>query len=148
MKTITSALILLAMLSAGAADAQPARKIRLALDVRGDNEGAVARVMADVRRELQALADVELVAAGDATRMVRIVVASGAGFVAASTIVTERYDRETLMVLGIEDDDTANRMMALQIVNDHQVMTGTDVGDVARRLVAALNGGILTRLRR
>ena len=153
MKTITPALIFLALLSAAApgAHAQSPRKIRLALDVRGDNEGAVARVMADVRRELQSLADVELVAAEDATRMIRIVVAGGTGgssFWAASTLVTERYDRETLMVLGIEDDDTANKMMSLQIVNDHQVVTGTDVSDVAKRLVAALNGGILTRLRR
>ena len=63
-------------------------------------------------------------------------------------LVTERYDRETLMVLGIEDDDTANRMMALQIVNDHQIFTGADAADVAKRLVAALNAGILARLRR
>jgi hypothetical protein len=62
-------------------------------------------------------------------------------------IVTERYDRETLMVLGIEDDDTAARMMALQIVNDHQIFTGADGSDVARRIVAAVNGGILARLR-
>ncbi|HYM22541.1 MAG TPA: hypothetical protein VEU08_05020, partial [Vicinamibacterales bacterium] len=115
---------------------------------RGDNEGAVARVVADVRRELQSLGDIELVASPDATRMIRIVVAGGSPFWAASTLVTERYDRETLMVLGIEDDDTANKMMSLQIVNDHQVVTGTDVSDVAKRLVATLNGGILTRLRR
>jgi len=77
-----------------------------------------------------------------------VLAGEGGGLYAASVLVTERYDRETLMVLGIEDDDTANRMMALQIVNDHQIVTGTDVSDVAKRLVASLNTGILARLRR
>jgi hypothetical protein len=38
-------------------------------------------------------------------------------------------------------------MMALQIVNDHQIFTGADGSEVARRIVAAVNGGILARLR-
>jgi len=70
-----------------------------------------------------------------------------AGPYAASVIVTERYDRETLMVLGIEDDDMAGRMMALQIVNDHQIFTGRDPAALARRIVASVNGGVLAKLR-
>jgi hypothetical protein len=76
---------------------------------------------------------VQLVASSDAVRIVWIVAGTGGGTSAASMIVTERYDRETLMVLGIEDDDTAARMMALQIVNDHQIFTGADGSEVARR---------------
>ena len=62
-------------------------------------------------------------------------------------MVTERYDRETLMVLGIEDDDMAFKMMALQIVADHQIFTGRDTADLARRIVASLNTGVFARLR-
>ena len=62
-------------------------------------------------------------------------------------IVTERYDRETLMVLGIEDDDMAQRMMALQIVADHQIFTGRDAAVLARRIVTAVNDGLFARLR-
>ncbi|HEV3140948.1 MAG TPA: hypothetical protein VGY57_10550 [Vicinamibacterales bacterium] len=145
MKTIIT--ILLIALSA-AAQAQPPRKIRIVLDVRGDNETTVGRLMADVRREIQSVPDVELVPPGDSPRSIRIVTSGGGGFVAASALVTERYDRETLMVLGIEDDDTANRMMALQIVNDHQLVSGSDTAEIAKRLVASLNAGILARLRK
>jgi hypothetical protein len=147
MKSILAAMALI--LCAGIAiEAQSPRKIRVVLDVRGENAGLAARVLADVRRELQSIADVELAPPGDSARMIRVIVAEGGGAYAASVLVTERYDRETLMVLGIEDDDTANRMMALQIVNDHQIVTGTDVGDVAKHVVASLNTGILARLRR
>ena len=62
-------------------------------------------------------------------------------------MVTERYDRETLMVLGIEEDDIAERMMALQIVNDHQIFTDADPAALAKRIVVALNDGILAKLR-
>ena len=51
------------------------------------------------------------------------------------------------MVLGIEDDDMAQRMMALQIVVDHQIFTGRDAAAVAKRIVTAVNDGIFTRLR-
>jgi hypothetical protein len=63
-------------------------------------------------------------------------------------MVTERYDRETLMVLGIEDDDMAHRMMALQIVADHQIFTGRSTADLGRRIVTAIDTGVLARLRR
>ncbi|PYR13921.1 MAG: hypothetical protein DMG00_05695 [Acidobacteria bacterium] len=65
----------------------------------------------------------------------------------ASLIVTERYDRETLMVLGIEDDDLAGRMMMLQIVNEHQGFAGTDLAEIGRRIVATLNDGVFAALR-
>ena len=138
----------LSLVSAPFARAQAARKIRIVLDVRGENETAVGRMMADVRRELQTIPDLELVPPGDSPRTIRIAVSSTGSFSAASVLVTERYDRETLMVLGIEDDDTANRMMALQIVNDHQIFAGSDAADVAKRLVSALDAGIFARLRR
>jgi hypothetical protein len=144
----TVALLALTALAAAPVHAQPPRKIRMVLDVQGENETVAGRLMADVRRELQTVPDVELVPPGDSARVIRVITSSGAGFVAASLLVTERYDRETLMVLGIEDDDTANRMMALQIVNDHQMFTGSDVSEVARRLVASLNTGMFARLRR
>jgi hypothetical protein len=51
------------------------------------------------------------------------------------------------MVLGIEDDDMAGRMMALQIVNDHQIFTGRDLPLLAKRIVTALNEGVLAKLR-
>ena len=46
-------------------------------------------------------------------RIVWIIGGTTPGQYAASMMVTERYDRETLMVLGIEDDEMAFRMMAL-----------------------------------
>jgi hypothetical protein len=147
MKSIIAALVLI--LGAGiTVDAQSPKRIRLVLDVRGENQGLAGRLLAEVRKELLSLADVEIVAPGDSARTIRVLAGEGGGAYAASVLVTERYDRETLMVLGIEDDDTANRMMALQIVNDHQILTGTDVSDVAKRIVASLNTGILARLRR
>ena len=147
MKSIIAALVLIVCVGI-TIDAQSPRKIRAVLDVRGENQGLAARLMADVRKELQSVVDVEIVAPGDSTRTIRVLVGDGGGAYAASVLVTERYDRETLMVLGIEDDDTANRMMALQIVNDHQIVAGADVSDVAKRIVASLNTGILARLRR
>ena len=51
------------------------------------------------------------------------------------------------MVLGIEDDDMAGRMMALQIVNDHQIFTGRDLPTLARRIVTSVDEGVLAKLR-
>ena len=110
-------------------------------------EGAAARLFDDVRRGLEALSDVQLVAPEQSPRMISIVAGVGAGPYAASVLVTERHDRDTLMSLGIEDDDLAARMMALRVVNDHQLFTGADLADMARRIVASLNTGILARLR-
>ena len=131
--------------------APAAPRIRIALEVRSEGQAARdaagTRLHDDVRRGLDAIGDVQIVPAAEAARIIWIVAGAASGTSAASMIVTERYDRETLMVLGIEDDDTAARMMALQIVNDHQIFTGADPSDVARRVVAALNGGILARQR-
>jgi hypothetical protein len=136
---------------AGPAHAQPAAKIQIALEARSEGretrEGAGAQLYDDVRRGLQAIGDVEIVPAAQARRVVWIVAGAAAGPFAASMMITERYDRETLMVLGIEDDDMAARMMALQIVNDHQIFTAADRADLARRIVAAIDTGVLARLR-
>lgn len=131
--------------------AQPADKIAVTLDVRSEGRASrdetATRLLGDVRRGLEALSDVELVPADHARRTIWIVTGTTPGASAASVIVTERYDRETLMVLGIEDDDMAERMMALQIVVDHQIFTGRDQTALARRIVAAINDGIFARLR-
>jgi hypothetical protein len=131
--------------------AQPAEKITVVLDVR--SEGRATRdevatgLLGDVRRGLEAISDVEVVPRDQARRIVWIVTGATAGPYAASVIVTERYDRETLMVLGIEDDDMAERMMALQIVVDHQIFTGRDPAALAKRIVASINDGIFAKLR-
>jgi hypothetical protein len=52
------------------------------------------------------------------------------------------------MVLGIEDDDMAFRMMALQIVADHQIFTGKTVQELSKRIVTAIDKGALDRLRK
>jgi hypothetical protein len=150
MKPLISAMALL--LAAGTpASAQSAQKIRVALEAssegRSTRDGNGARLYDDVRRGLEAIGDVELVPPDQARRILWIIAGNGTGPFAASVMVTERYDRETLMVLGIEDDDMAARMMALMIVNDHQIVTGADLADVARRIVASVNTGILARLR-
>jgi len=124
-------------------------KIALAIDARTEAgaAGETAALVADVRRGLEALTDVRIVPAGESRRTVWLVADAKPGFYAASVMVTERYDRETLMVLGIEDDDMAERMMALQIANDHQIFTGADPADLARRIVASIDTGVLARLR-
>ena len=133
------------------ARAQPAEKITVMLDARSAGRATrdpiATRLLADVQRGLEALGDVEVVPREQARRIIWIVTGATAGPYAASVIVTERYDRETLMVLGIEDDDMAERMMALQIVVDHQIFTGRDSVAVAKRIVAALDGGIFAKLR-
>jgi hypothetical protein len=133
------------------APAQPAEKITVVLDARTEGrataDAAAARLLAGVRRGLEAIGDVEVVAPELARRTIWIVTGATPGSSAASVIVTERYDRETLMVLGIEDDDMAHRMMALQIVVDHQIFTGRDPAALAKRILAALNDGIFARLR-
>ena len=145
------ALLLSALAGTCPASAQTAPKIRIALELRSEGQpardAAAARLHDDVRRRLDAIGDVQLVPASDAVRIVWIVVGASAGTSAASMMVTERYDRETLMVLGIEDDDMAERMMALQIVVDHQIFTGRDAAGLAPRIVTAINDGIFAKLR-
>ena len=131
--------------------AQPAEKISVMLDARSEGRAtrdeAATRLLGDVRRGLEAIGDVEVVPREQARRIIWIVTGATAPPYAASVIVTERYDRETLMVLGIEDDDMAERMMALQIVVDHQIFTGRDPGALAKRIVASVNDGIFAKLR-
>ena len=147
-------MLMLAALLIGAsspARGQPAGKITVVLDARTEGRAtrdeAATRLLGDVRRGLEALADVEVVEPEHARRTIWIVTGATPGPAAASVIVTERYDRETLMVLGIEDDNMAERMMALQIVVDHQIYTGRDSAALATRIVTAVNDGIFTRLR-
>ena len=131
--------------------AQPAERITVMLDARTEGRAtrdeAATRLLDAVRRGLEALADVDVVPRELARRTIWIVTGATAGPLAASVIVTERYDRETLMVLGIEDDDMAERMMALQIVVDHQIFTGRDAAALAPRIVTAINDGIFAKLR-
>jgi hypothetical protein len=147
-------MLLLAVMLIGAwspAIAQPAEKITVMLDVRSEGratrDAAATRLLADVQRGLEAIGDVEVVPREHARRTIWIVTGAAPAPYAASVIVTERYDRETLMVLGIEDDDMAERMMALQIVVDHQIFTGRDPAALARRIVASVNDGIFAKLR-
>jgi hypothetical protein len=145
-----AAIVVLAAAPSPAA-AQPANRIRINLDVRSegrpDRDAAAARLLADLQRGLEAIPDVEIGSRDDSRRVVWIVAGAAPGVAAASMIVTERYDRETLMVLGIEDDDMAHRMMALQIVIDHQIFTGGTPAQLAGRIVTALDTGPFARLR-
>jgi hypothetical protein len=146
-------LIVGAMLLAASAmaRAQSADKIRLFIDARSEGQGArddvATRMLAALRSGLEAVRDVEIVPRDLAQRIVWIVAGRTPGTYAASVMITERYDRETLMVLGIEDDDMAFRMMALQIVNDHQIFTGRDLPALAKRIVTSIDEGVLAKLR-
>jgi len=147
-------MLMLAALTIGlsaAARAQPAEKITVVLDVRTEGrptrDAAADRLLAAVQHGLETIGDVEVAPREHARRTIWIVTGAGAA-PSASVIVTERYDRETLMVLGIEDDDMAERMMALQIVVDHQIFTGGDTAALAKRIVGSINDGLFERLRK
>ena len=137
--------------SASVARAQPVETITVVLDVRTEGratrDAAAERLLTAVRRGLDAIPGVEVMPREQARRTIWIVTGATPGPAAASVIVTEHYDRETLMVLGIEDDDMAGRMMALQIVVDHQMFTGRDAAALAPRIVTAINDGLFARLR-
>jgi hypothetical protein len=146
-------LLLVGMLLGAAplALAQPVEKIAVVLEVRTEGRGSrdefATRLLGDVRRGLEAIGDIDVVPRDQSRRIIWIVAGATAAPHAASVIFTERYDRETLMVLGIEDDDMAERMMALQIVNDHQIFTGRDPAALGGRIVTSLNDGVLAKLR-
>jgi hypothetical protein len=127
--------------------AQPPYAIQLALDVEGPAD-ATAKLSDDIKKGLATQKDVDVVSRADARRVVRLIVTPSNGVYAVSLLVTEQYDRPTLMVLGIEDDDTANRMMMLQIVNEHQGFAGRDLSELARQIVASLDDGLFKTLRR
>jgi hypothetical protein len=143
--------VTLVLAAGSAARAQPPEKIRLFVDARSEGQGSrddvATRMLAAVRGGLEAVSDVEMVPRDLAQRIVWIVAGRTPGSYAASVMITERYDRETLMVLGIEDDDMAGRMMALQIVNDHQIFTGRDLAAISKRIVTAIDQGVLAKLR-
>jgi hypothetical protein len=139
-------------MAAPLATAQPADKITVALEVRSEGvatrDQMATRLMDEVRKGLEASGDLEVNPRDRRANRILWIVAGTAGPpYSAAMMVTERYDRETLMVLGIEEDDIAERMMALQIVNDHQIFTDADPAALARRIVVALNEGILAKLR-
>jgi hypothetical protein len=130
--------------------AQPQSKIQVAIDVQGVGPAAsdaAATLLGDIRKGLEASSDIRVITRADARRVVRVIVSAAGNVYGASLVVTERYDRETLMVLGIEDDDLAGRMMRLQIVNEHQGFAGADLADIGRRIVATLNDGVFAALR-
>ena len=137
--------------AAPSALAQHAEPISVTLDVRTEGrpsrDTTASRLLADVTNGLSAIPDVEVRPREEARRTIWIVTGAAPGPLAVSMIVTEHYDRETLMVLGIEDDDMAGRMMALQIVVDHQIFTGRDPATIATRIVASVNEGIFAKLR-
>ena len=146
-----AALVLASIASTSQTTASPRPKIAISLEVRSegraDRDATASRLLEEVRRGLAALDDVEIEPSDGSRRTIWIVGGTTPGQYAASLIVTERYDRETLMVLGIEDDDMAFRMMALRIVIDHQIFTGRSVPELATRIVAAVNTGAFARLR-
>jgi hypothetical protein len=147
-KTVSAVLAAL-FITAPPLFAQPQSKIQVAIDVQGAGPAAgdaAAKLLADVRRGLEAASDVQVISRADARRVVRIIVSAAGTIYGASLLVTERYDRETLMVLGIEDDDLAGRMMRLQIVNEHQGFADADLAEIGRRIVATLNDGVFAAL--
>ena len=125
----------------------PADKIQIAVDVEGPAEAA-AKLGDEVKKGLAAEKDVDVVSRADARRVVRLIVTPSNGAYGVSLLVTEQYDRPTLMVLGIEDDDLAGRMMMLHIVNEHQGFAGRDLGELARQVVVALDDGLFKTLRK
>jgi hypothetical protein len=127
--------------------AQPPYAIQLALDIEGPAD-VTAKLSDEVKKGLSTEKDVDVVPRVDAHRVVRLIVTPSNGVYGVSMLVTEQYDRPTLMVLGIEDDDTANRMMMLQIVNEHQGFAGRDLAELARQIVASLDDGLFKTLRR
>ena len=131
--------------------APAADKIKLALEVRTegrrDRDENATRLFDELRRGLESSPDIDLNPREPTPRIVWIVAGTAGPPFAASMMVTERYTRETLMVLGIEDDDIAERMMSLQIANDHQIFTAADPSALANRIVVALNEGVLAKLR-
>jgi len=133
------------------ANAQIRPRISVAIEARSEGrpggDATTGRLLEEIRRGLSAIPDVDVSPRDIARRTIWLVTGSAPGTTAASLMVTEHYDRETLMVLGIEDDDMAHRMMALQIVSDHQIFTGRDAAEVAARIVKALDAGVFARLR-
>jgi hypothetical protein len=135
------------LLSSGIVYAQAPPKMQVAIDVEGPADAA-AKLGDEVKKGLATEPDVQVVSRVDSRRVIRLIVSASGGVYGVSMLVTEQYDRPTLMVLGIEDDDLANRMMMLQIVNEHQGFTGRDLAELGRQVVASLDDGLFKTLRR
>lgn len=121
--------------------------IQIAIDVEGPADAA-SKLTEEVRNGLATVKDVAVIPRVDARRVVRLIVSVSNGVYGVSLLVTEQYDRPTLMVLGIEDDDLAGRMMMLQIVNEHEGFAGRDLAELGRQIVASLDDGLFKTLRR
>jgi len=138
------------LLSGALVRAQPPhapQTIQVAVDVEGPADAA-SKLADEVKKGLATEKDVEVISRVDARRIVRLIVSASGGVYGVSMLVTEQYDRPTLMVLGIEDDDLAGRMMMLQIVNEHQGFAGGDLAEIGRQVVASLDDGLFKTLRR
>jgi len=146
MKTLIASLLLLI---AAPAFAQTPEKIQVALEVEavGVPAEAATTLQDELRKGFATAPDVAVISRSAARRVVRVIVTASDGVYAASLLVTEQYDRPTLMILGIEDDDLAERMMRLQIVNEHLGFSGRDLSEIGRRIVASLDDGLLRALR-
>jgi len=140
-------LVLALAVAPAIAHAQAPPKIQVAIDVEGVPDAA-ARLADEVKKGLATEPDVAVVSRVDARRVIRLIVSASGGIYGVSLLVTEQYDRPTLMVLGIEDDDLAGRMMMLQIVNEHQGFAGRDLAELGRQIVASLDDGLFKTLRR
>ena len=97
---------------------------------------------------LEAISDVVIVPRPRGSRTIWIIVGSGpSASNSASVVVTERYDRKTLLTLGVKDEGMAERMMLQRIVIDHELFTGRDLQALATRIVAWVNDDILAKAR-
>ena len=134
------------------ARAQAPEKITLSLEVRTEGRNtrdeSAARLGADVQTALEAISDVVMVPRPRGSRTIWIIVGSGpSASNSASVVVTERYDRKTLLTLGVKDEGMAERMMLQRIVIDHELFTGRDLQALATRIVAWVNDDILAKAR-
>lgn len=134
------------------AHAQTPERITLAVNVRTEGrptrDETAARMEAEVLIGFQAIPGVVMVPPERAGRIVLLVVGSGpSSDNSVSVVVTERYDRTTLLHLGITDEAVAERMMAQRIVIGHELFTGRKLQDLATRIVTWVDDDIFERAR-
>lgn len=134
------------------AGAQSSTKVvRVAVDVQlnsRDGELPQSQLRSYLRRELESIRDVEVIQEEDPPNPVLHVLGVTAGNVyALSVTVDERYDRQTLRFMGITDDDTAKKFMVLKFQMGHWIFTGTDLNEIAKRLVASIDGDTFEYIR-
>ena len=151
--SLKSLLMLGALLAAATpASAQPPGKITVGLEVRTEGRATrdetAAHVEADVKVALEAIQDVAVVPRLQAGRVIWIIVGAGptAGN-SASVVATERYDRGTLLQLGVRDEGMAERMMLQRIVINHEIFTGKNLQELSTRIVAWVTDNVLVNVR-